>query len=44
MQMSISDELIDTTHKDNKIHSNIITGDETWCFLYNPQTKQQSPE
>jgi hypothetical protein len=24
--------------------NNIITGDETWCFAYDPKTKQQSSE
>jgi hypothetical protein len=41
--MSISAHLIDTADKD-KSHNNIITEDETWYFLYDPQTKQQSPE
>ena len=37
--MSISDDLIDTADEENKINCNIITGDETWCFLYDPQKK-----
>jgi len=41
--MSISGDLIDTADRDNKLHNNIITGDETWYFLHDPQTKQQSP-
>jgi len=40
--MSISEGLIDTADKDNKVLSNIITGDETWCFLHDPQTKLKS--
>jgi hypothetical protein len=27
--------------KFNKVLNNIITGDETWCFLYDVQTKRQ---
>jgi len=44
MRMSISSDLIDMADKDNKFLNNIITGDATWCFLYDPQTKQQSYE
>jgi hypothetical protein len=31
------------TKKKKKIN-NIITGDETWCFDYDPETKQESSE
>jgi hypothetical protein len=27
-----------------KLFNKIITGDETWCFAYDPETKQQSSE
>jgi hypothetical protein len=37
-RVSISGDLIDTADKDNKFLKNIMTGDETWSFLYNPQT------
>lgn len=30
--------------KDKKFLNNIITGDKTWCFLYDAQTKWQSSE
>jgi hypothetical protein len=26
------------------IFNKIITGDEIWCFAYDPETKRQSPE
>jgi uncharacterized protein YwgA len=26
------------------LFNKIITGDETWCFVYDPKTKQQSSE
>jgi hypothetical protein len=30
--------------KDKKFLNNVITGDKTWCFLYDAQTKWQSPD
>jgi len=42
--MKIYSDLIDVADKDNKFLNNVITGDATWCFLYNPQKKQQSSE
>ena len=30
--------------QDERFWENIITGDETWCFAYDPATKQQSAE
>jgi hypothetical protein len=42
--MSISSDLIDLADKDNKFLDRVITGDATWCFLYDPKTKQQSSE
>jgi hypothetical protein len=44
MQINISGALINVADTDNKFLNNIITGNETWCFLYSPQTKQQSSE
>ena len=29
---------------DKKIFNKISTGDETWCFGYDPETKRQSSE
>jgi len=29
---------------DKNIFNKIITGDETWCFAYDPETKWQSSE
>ena len=28
--------------QDKRFWENIITGDETWCFAYDPATKRQS--
>ena len=30
--------------QDERFWENIITGDETWCFAYDPATKRQSVE
>jgi len=30
--------------QDERFWENIITGDETWCFAYDPATKRQSAE
>jgi hypothetical protein len=37
--MTISGDLIWTADEDSKFLNNIITADETWCFLYDPQKK-----
>jgi hypothetical protein len=39
--MSICGDLIDSAEKVGTLLDQIITGDETWGFLYNPQLKQQ---
>ncbi|UYV74766.1 hypothetical protein LAZ67_12000886 [Cordylochernes scorpioides] len=36
--------LIETENNDSAFFKTIITGDETWCFLFDPQTKKQSLE
>ena len=30
--------------EDKTFFNNIITGDEIWCFAYDPETKRQSSE
>jgi hypothetical protein len=30
--------------QDERFWENIITGDETWCFAYDPATKRQNTE
>jgi hypothetical protein len=39
--MSICSDQINSADKDGTFLNHIITGDETWCFLYDPQLKQQ---
>jgi hypothetical protein len=41
-RMSICSDLIDSADKDGPFLSQIITGDETWYILYDPQLKRQS--
>jgi hypothetical protein len=40
--MSICGDLINSAGKDGTFLNRIITGDETWCFLYDLQLKRQS--
>ena len=35
-------DLIATADSDPDFFKKIVTGDETWCFAYNPTTKRQS--
>ncbi|UYV77291.1 hypothetical protein LAZ67_15000367 [Cordylochernes scorpioides] len=37
-------DLIETANNYSDFLKTIITGDETWCFLFDPQTKEQSLE
>jgi hypothetical protein len=38
-RISICCDLIDSADKEGTFLNRIITGDETWCFLYDPQLK-----
>jgi hypothetical protein len=42
--MTICGDLIDSADKDGTFLNRIITGDETWCFLYYPQLKRNWPQ
>lgn len=37
-------DLIKESRKDPNFKYSIVTGDETWCFRYDPETKRQSAE
>lgn len=37
-------DVISAAESDSKFLQSIITGDETWCFQYDPKTKRQSAE
>jgi hypothetical protein len=41
--MSTCGGLINSADKDGTFLNRIITGNETWCFLYDPQLKQYRP-
>ncbi|KAJ4442695.1 hypothetical protein ANN_04284 [Periplaneta americana] len=41
-RMTICGDLINSADDDPTFLNRIITGDETWCFLYDPQLKRQS--
>jgi hypothetical protein len=37
-------DIIAMADADKNFFNKIIMGDETWCFAYDPKTKQQSSE
>lgn len=37
-----SKDIIRQSKKNRNFLYNIVTGDETWCFQYDPETKRQS--
>lgn len=39
-----SRDVISTSENDPNFLKSIVTGDETWCFQYDPETKRQSSE
>jgi len=41
-RINISTELCQLTSNDETFLSRVITGDESWVYSYNPETKQQS--
>lgn len=42
LRIQHSRDIIKEAKKDKNILYSIVTGDETWCFQYNPETKRQS--
>jgi len=43
-QRNVCIELLERIEKDKSFFKHVITGDETWIFLYDPDTKRQSSE
>jgi hypothetical protein len=41
LRVSVCRELKQQARDDPNFISNIITGDETWVYVYDPETKQQ---
>ena len=40
--MEMVGDLISAVDKDPPLLGRIVTGEEKWCFLYNPQSKRAS--
>jgi hypothetical protein len=43
-QVTSRQDIITMANADKNFLNKIIMGDETWCFAYDPKTKQQSSE
>ena len=43
-QVDASRELKEHLDMDPDLFSKVITGDESWCYAYNPEMKQQSSQ
>ncbi|XP_011859721.1 PREDICTED: histone-lysine N-methyltransferase SETMAR-like [Vollenhovia emeryi] len=43
-RVQISQEIRSCVQENPNFLDNVITGDETWCFEYDPETKRQSAE
>ena len=41
-RMECAKDFINSCHQDPSFLANIITGDESWCYQYDPETKRQS--
>ena len=44
IRLAISHEMLDRVRSDQRFLRRVITGDESWVFQYDPQTKRQSSE
>jgi len=43
-RVSVSQELLDRSNTEENFLKNVITGDETWVYGYDVETKVQSPQ
>jgi hypothetical protein len=43
-RVSVCAELLEQVEADPELMERVITGDESWFFQYNPETKRQSLE
>lgn len=41
-RLSCAEDFVETADGDPNFLKTIVTGDESWCFMYDPQTKRQS--
>jgi hypothetical protein len=44
LRMESCGYFVEMIEKDESVLSKIVTGDETWCFTYDPTTKRQNAE
>lgn len=44
MRIQHSRDIVAAAKNDSNFLKSIVTGDETWCFQYDPETKRQSAE
>jgi hypothetical protein len=40
LRMESCRNFVEMVEKDKSVLSKIVTGDETWCFMYDPTTKR----
>jgi len=43
-RQTIAGDLLERSCEEVQFHKNIVTGDESWVYGYDPQTKQQSSQ
>jgi len=43
-QVTSCQDIIAMANADKNFFNKIITGDETWCFAYDPETKRKDSE
>lgn len=43
-RQAVSKDLLERIEEDPRFFDNVITGDESWFFEYDPETKRQSSE
>ena len=44
LRVEVSQDMLDSTNSDPDFMNTIITGDETWVYGYDPETKSQSSQ
>nr|XP_050038879.1 uncharacterized protein LOC126536027 [Dermacentor andersoni] len=44
LRVEVSQDMLDSTNSDPNFMSTIITGDESWVYGYDPETKSHSPQ
>ncbi|KAK8772901.1 hypothetical protein V5799_012566 [Amblyomma americanum] len=44
LRVEVSQDMLDSTNSDPDFMNTIITGDESWVYVYDPETKSQSSQ